>query len=324
MSVVFVQSNQVTKVNGNDFAYPNNINGVPLQVTCENTEIIASYWRIAQLDGNRVVGYTYVVAPETSVKPTPDALKVLRVKLTDTAGITTLDMAIADGDNISTSSPPNQFAYLCDGLGGTLPVMPTVTIPYPMQQSAPQTIATNGDNTFIFSFPSNPLGLLYTMNAAYFNSAVPYFAFNPSGITTVAQFVTWATSHWSNYGTWTALSATTFKLVSGTGAVTQVFLAGMNVDLTPVNFCFNLTAYSTPAPVNQLKFGSGELIDLAVPFMLTDNPVTLMNVLRVHMSSGTIFDTTSVAHKLGINTTMATPKLYYNDVLVVTSTAGAC
>lgn len=324
MSISFVQSNQVTAVNSNEFAFPNNINGVPLQITCENTEIIASYWRIAQLNGNRVVGYSYIVAQETSVKPTPDALKILRVKMTDTAGITTLDMAIVDSDNISTSSPPNQFAYLCDGLGGTLPVMPTVSIPFPMQQSVPQTIAANGDNTFIFSFPSNPLGLGYTMNAAYFNSALPYTPFVPSGITTVAQFVTWASSNWSNYGTWTALSDVTFKLVSGTGDVTQVFLAGMNVDLTPVNFCFDLTAYSTSAPVNQLKFGGGSLIDLAVPFMLTDNPVTLQNILISHMSSGTIFNSSSVAHKLGINTTMATPALYYNDVLVVASTSGAC
>lgn len=324
MAIVFVQSNQVTAVNGNEFAYPNNTNGVPLQVTCENTQIIASYWRIPQMQGNRVTGYAYIVAQETSVKPQPDALKVLRVKMTDTAGITTLDMAIVDTDNISTSSPPNQFAYLCDGTGGTVPVMPTVTVPFPMQQSAPQTIAPNGDNTFIFSFPSNPLGLLYTMNAAYFNSALPYFAFNPSGITTVAQFVTWANSHWSDYGTWTALSLVTFQLVSGTGAVTQVFEAGINVDLTPVNFCFDLTPYSTPAPVNQYRFGTGAIQDFPVPFILTNNPVTLQNKLIPRMSTGTIFDSSSVANKLGINTTQAEPKLYQNGVLVVSSSPGTC
>src|SRR6185312_8250023 len=168
--ITFVQTNQAVKVNANNFAWPNEPNGVPLQIPCQNMEIIASYWRIPQYQGNRVTGYAYVVCSETSTKPQPDALKVLLVKLTDTAGITTVDMAILDTDNNSYSSPPNQLAYLCDGLGGTLPVMPTVTIPVPMQQSGPQT-DTNGLNTFVFTFPSNPLGLGYTLNGAWFNGA---------------------------------------------------------------------------------------------------------------------------------------------------------
>lgn len=325
MSISFVQSNQVVQVNGNTFAFPNNINGVPQQIPCENTEIIASYWRIPQTEGNRVVGYVDIVAEETSVKPQPDALKVLRVKLTNTAGITTMDMAILDSDNISISSPPNYFAYLCDGTGGTLPVMPVVTVPYPIMQSLPQGgTAPNGDNTFVFSFPSNPLGLLYTLNAAYFNGQVPYFAFNPSGITTIAQFVTWANSHWSNYGVFTALSAVTFQLVSSTTDSLYVLEAGMNVDLTPVNFCFNLSAYSTPAPVNQFKFGTGELVNFNVPFLLTNNPVTLMNKLIPVMSTGTIFNPTGVANHLGINTIQAMPALYNNGSLVVASASGTC
>lgn len=326
--ITFVQSNQVTAVNSNEFGFPNNPNGVPLQIPCQNMEIIASYWRIPQYQGNRVTGYAFIVCSETSTKPTPDALKILRVKLTDTAGVTTVDMAILDTDNNSYSSPPNQLAYLCDGLGGTLPVMPTVTIPAPIQQSTPQTTDANGNNTFIYSFPSNPLGLLYTLNGAWFNGLAPYFAFNPAGITTVAQFVTWANSNWSNYGTFTALSAVTLKLVSNVGTVSPsdipVFASGISMDLTPVNFCFDLTAYSTAAVVSQFEFGTGGLQSFREPFMLTDNPVVLQNQLIPVMSSGTVFNSTAVAHKLNILTTMATPKLYNNGVLVVASTSGSC
>lgn len=325
--ITFVQTNQVTKVNGNDFAWPNEPNGTPLQITCQDTEIIASYWRIPQTNGNRVVGYTYVVAAETSVPPTPDALKILRVKMTNTAGITTVDFAILNSDNISYSSPPNQFAYLCDGLGGTLPVMPTVTIPIPIMQSFPQTSA-NGLNTFVFTFPSNPQALLYNLEGAWFNGLAPYAAYSPSGITTVAQFVTWANSHWSNYGTWTALSAVTFQLVSNVGTVSPsplpVFQGGLFAVLTPVNFCFNLSAYSTPAIVNQFEFGSGGVQFFQEPFSLTNNPVVLQNQLMRVMSSGTVFDSSSVANNLGILTTQATPALYHNGVLVVASTTGTC
>ena len=88
MSVKFVQSNQVTNVNGEDFGYPANPNGTALQIPCEDTEIIGSFWRIPQPLGNRLQGYQYIVDNGTSVKPTPDAIKILRVKLTNTAGIT--------------------------------------------------------------------------------------------------------------------------------------------------------------------------------------------------------------------------------------------
>ena len=328
MAILFIQVPQVTAVNGNDFAWPNNPNGTPMQIPCTDTEIIASYWRIPSVNGNRVTGYNYIVASEQSVPPTPDALKILRIKATNTAGITTFDFAIADNDNVSTTSPQNQYAYLCDGLGGTLPVMPVVTIPVPMMQSAPQT-NTNGLNTFIFSFPPNPNGLQYVLNGAWFNNAVPYAAYAPSGITTVAEFVTWANSNWSEYGTWTALSAETLKLASNVASPAStipVFKAGISMDLTPVNFCFDLSAFGTPVLVNQFKFGSGALHNFETPFMLNNNPVTLANQLSRVMSSGTILDATTHAstHKLNILTTQATPAVYINGALVVTSTAGAC
>lgn len=322
MAIKFLQSNQVTNVNGEDFGYPNNPNGLPLQIPCEDSQIIGAFWRIPQTQGDRLIGYQYLVADGSSTPPQPDALKILRVKLTNTAGITQVDFAILNTDNLASSSPANQYAYLCDGLGGTLPVMPTVTIPAPILQSGPQITDATGDNTFIFPFPDNPSGLLYTVFAAWFNGAAPTPTYAPSGITTAAQFVTWANTNWSTYGTWTNPSTDIVKLYSPVGAGTPVNNAGIVVYLTPVNYCFDLTAYSSPTSINGVQFGTGSIIPVPA-FLLTNNPVTLMNVLIPIMSSRAIFSTT-VAHKLGINTVQATPKLYNGASLVVTAASGTC
>ena len=327
MAVFFVVTNQAVDVNGEPFGYPANPNGTTMQIPCEGTQIIGSYWRIPQTQGGRVLSYSYITDNGSSNPPTADSIKVLEVKLTTTAGITTVFMAIANTDNIGTSSPVNQFAYLCDGLGGTLPVMPTIAIPLPILQNPPQTTDGSGDNYFYFPFPANPGGLLYTMNAVYFNGGVPSPAYAPSGITTVAQFVTWANANCSTYGTWTETTTSpvsnVVQLYSPVGAATFVMAAGMNVSLTPVNYCFDLTSFSTPAAVNGVRFGSGPI--LAVPaFQVTNNPIVLANALTPVMSSTTVFNTSGVAHKLGINTTMATPVLYYNGSVVSTAGSGTC
>ena len=202
--------------------------------------------------------------------------------------------------------------------------MPTVVIPYPILQTPPQsTDNTTGANTFIFPFPDNPAGLLYTMNAIWLNGAAPLPAYVSAGKTTVAAVAAYANTNWSDYGTWTNPSTNILQLVSETDDVQQVLTAGMNVALTPTNFCFNLTAYSTPASVNGVKFGSGPIMPVPA-FLLTNNPITLMNVLAKVMSSQTVFDPTSVANKLGILTVQAQPKLYNDAVLVETATAAVC
>lgn len=323
MSNKFVVTNQAVEINGEVYGYPNNQNGTTMYIPCEQTEIIGSYWRVPQKQGGRLIGYQYVSDNGGTIPPTADSIKVLSVKLTNDAGITNVIFAILNSDNVGTTSPPNQLAYLCNGNGGTLPVMPLVTIPYPILQTAPVNTDSSGTNTFVFSFPANPLGLEYTMNGVYFNGLVPTPAYAPSGITTLAGVVSYMNTNWSVYGTFTALSAVTIGLSSPTSASTQVFFAGINVDLTPTNYCFNLTAYSTPASVNQVQFGSGTI--LSVPaFQLTNDPVVLMNALIPVMSSGTIFNPTGVAHKLGINSTQATPKLLFDGSAVVTASAGVC
>ena len=323
MSTTFVQSNQVVGVNGQAYLYPDYIvgvvNGIAKQLNCLNMTIINSFWKIPYVVGTQVTKYTYEVAVNTSTPPTADSIKVLIIK--DSSDQAEYELAIANTDNMAASSPPNQFAYLCDGLGGSLPVMPTATIPFPVIQYGP--VSTDGtDNTFIFPFPSNPLGLKYSIPAPWFNGVAASPAYAPGSIVTAAQFVTWATSNWSGYGTWTS-SGNIVTLVSSVSNVTK---AGMQVALTPAAFCFNLTAYSTPAAVNQVKFGSGGTL-LTIPggaFMLTNDPTVLIAQLQKVMSAESTTYGTAVAHKLQVNTVYDTPKLYYNGSLVVSSSAGVC
>lgn len=323
MSVQFVQSNQVTAVNSENFGYPANPDGTSLQIPCSDTEIIGSYWRIPQMSGPRVVGYQYIVDNGSSVPPQEDALKILRVKLTNTAGITSVDFAIADDDNVGTSSPANYFAYLCDGLGGSLPVMPTVVIPIPIQQQARQSTNSSGDNTFIFALPNNPNGLEYDVLGVWFNGIAPSPDYDPSGITTASGFATWADSNWGDYGTWTSPAAGIVQLVSTTSDTVYVENAGIVSQLTAVNWCFDLTAFgASPAQVNGVAFGSGETIPLPA-FMLTNNTTTLLNKLAKVMPPSTIFNQ-SVTDKLGINTVMPTPKLYSDTTLISTAGSGVC
>ncbi len=309
----FVQSNEVVGVNGIAYLYPNYVTGVVggigKQINCNNITIIGSFWRVPFVVGTVITKYTDLVAVNDSTPPTPDSLKVLRIQ--DLSDMSVYDIAIANTDNIATSSPPNQFAYLCDGTGGTLPVMPDVTIPFPIIQFAPT--STDGtNNVFTFAFPNNPTSLLYSIPAPWFNGVAGSPAYSPAGKTTAAQFVTWANSNWSAYGTW----ASSGNVVTLTSLVTNVTQAGMQIALTPAAFCFDLSAYSTPALVNGVKFGTGDTVSVPA-FMLTNDPNVLMS------AQSTTFSTT-VANKLGVNTVYATPKLYNDASLVVTSTAGAC
>lgn len=305
---------------GQAFVFPNYVTGVvggiSKTLNCNNLQIIGAYWMIPWVEGNQVVKYTVEAAINTSTKPTPDSIKVLRVK--DTSDGTDYHLAIATTDYVNTTSPPNQLAYLCDGSGGSLPTMPTATIPFPVIQFPPT--STDGtNNVFTIPFPANPTSLLFSIPAPWFNGLAGSPAYSPAAKTTPAQFVTWANTNWSAYGTW----ASSGNIVTLTSLVTNVTEMGMQVALTPAAFCFDLTAYSTPALVNGVKFGTGDTISVPA-FMLTDDPNVLLSVLQKIMSAESTTFSTAVANKLGVNTVQATPKLYNGTSLVVTSTAGAC
>lgn len=318
----FVTSIQVVGVNGlayvyNDYVY-GVVSGITKQLNCNNLSIIGAFWKIPWVVGTVVTKYTYEAAINTSTPPTPDSIKILQVK--DTQDQTTYELAIALTDYMNATSPPDQLAYLCNGLGGSLPSMPTVTLPFPIIQYGP-TSQDGTNNTFTFPFPANPLGLLYSIPAPWFNGVAAAPAYVPAGITTAALFVTWATANWGAYGTWSH----TGDIVYLVSAETNVTLAGIQVALTPAAFCFNLTPYSTPALVTAVKFGTtGTLISFPGAFQLTNNPAVLQAQLMKVMSTQSTNYSSSVAHKLQVNTVYDVPKLYNGSTLVLTSTAGVC
>lgn len=327
--VNFIQVNQVLGVNGQKYIIANYITGlvagpndpqtVKRQIATANITIINSFWFVPIVQGGRVIDYRELTAINTSTPPTPDSIKVLRIK--DKTDLTEYDIAIALTDNVSTTSPSNTFAFDADGLGGALPVMPTVVIPFPVIQFGPTSVV-GSNNIFTFTFPSNPNALLYSIPAPWFNGVAASTPYAPSGITTPAQFVTWANTNWGAYGTW---ANPTGVVVTLTSATTNVNLAGLIIATTPAPFCFDLTAYSTPAPVNQVKFGtSGTLLSFPGAFLLTNDPTVLAAQLTKMMSAESTTYGFAISHKLQVNTTYAVPKLYNNGTLVVTSTAGIC
>jgi hypothetical protein len=326
--VNFVYCPQILGQNGIFYFYYNYVTGlvcgvgdpntVTKQLQTSNVTIVNSFWLIPRVQNGRVIGYAVEAAINTSVPPTIDSCKALLVK--DKQDVTSYYIAIANTDNIATSSPPNQFAYDADGLGGSLPVMPTVTLPFPVIQNPPTSVS-GSNNIFTFNLPNNPLGLLYSIPAAFFNGALSATPYAPSGITTPAGFVTWANAHWSAYGTWSNPTGTIIQLTSAT---TNVSFAGFIAALTPAPWCFSLAGFGTPSQVNQVKFGSTGTV-LSVPaFMLGTNPATLQAVLQTVMTQESTSYVMPGGAYLTVNTVLAQPILLYNGATVATASSGVC
>ncbi len=317
MAVPFVNTNQCLEVNGESFAYPNYPNGITKQIPVAGTEIVASFWRIPVTLGNRLIGWNKLVATDAT-KPTADSVKALRVKAADN---TEYEFAITDSDNVSSSSPVNQFAYLANGLGGSLPTMPTVTIPTPILQTGPQVTGTTG-RTFVFAFPTNPHALLYAIPYPWFNGVAPVQAYEPAGITTAAQFVTWANTSgkWDDYGTWSSVGDVVSLLNADTDVIPLDF-AGMQIALTPVHFCLTLNASADA--VNGIKI-DGAIMPITPLLAGRTNRQDLINAISKYFPDGVF--TTLIANKIDVLTTRLPQDIRYNGGAVsgLTWASGAC
>lgn len=318
MAIQFVRSDQVLTVNGENYQWPANPEGISKSISCINTEIVGAFWKVPVTQGLRVIGYNYLVATD-DVKPQDDAVKVLRVKVLDNGAGMTYEMAVTDDDCITT----NSFIDKCNGCCGDTPVMTDVDIPTPILQLPPQSTDSDGNRTFVFAFPTNPLSRLYAIPYPWFNGAAPAQAYEPTGIDSAADFVVWANTSgkWDDYGTWANPSGDIVTLVSAPADTIYVSEAGMQISLTPVSFCFDLTAFSTPAAVNGIKFGSGATLPFSA-FMLTNaNQTTLIDRIKKFMPGATF---TVISNKLQISTVQDTPKLYNDTSVVATAASGAC
>lgn len=319
MSVSFVKSNQVVSQNGTILLRYNSRTGVvntaTRDINCDNTTIVGAFWLIPIVVGATVGKYEYVQAVN-STKPTPDSLKVLRVKFKHD----TYELAILDTDYITTA---DEFATLCDGLGGTLATMTAVTIPFPIFQDPPTSVnATTGTKTFTFPFPINPLALTYNIPWPWFNGVAPTPAYAPSGITTPAGFVTWANANWGTYGTF-ASSGNIVTLSNPTTAGTVLTKAGIGVSLAPADYCLDLTSFTSGTTVTGMQLGAAPIINFPAFSAVNTNLQAVINAIQPHFEDGAIF-TLTVANKIGINTVSAVLKLINVAATVATATAGTC
>lgn len=315
----FVKTTQLISQNGQDCTTLDfnlgTVTGLTRDINCPDTTIIGAFWRIPIVQGATVTKYEYVQAVD-STAPTPDSLKILRVKFKHD----TYEMAIATTDYITIV---DAFATLCDGLGGSLATMPIVTIPFPIFQNGPTSVdSTTGTKIFTFPFPLNPLGLLYSIPNPVFNGVAPSLAYAPAGITTAAGFVTWANTNWSTYGTFSS-SGDIVRLSNPTSAGTVLTKAGLSVSLTAALWCLDITSFSTPQVITGMQLGTAPIIQLPA-FTATDvNYQTIINAIKPHFEAGAIF-TQTVAHKITISTTSAVLRLIDGVTTEATATAGTC
>ena len=252
----FVQSTQVLGANGVDTSKYNFLTGVvsggTVLLPTVNTISEEFLWRIPRIiSGLGPNGYSWLVATN-SIRPTPDSQKVLRLK----NGRNTWDIAVADTDGVGGT---NVFGTLADGLGGSLASMPVVTITFPLIQDAPvTTVLASPPNTpaFLFSFPLNPLGLTYSIPWAWFNNAPAVVPYAPAGITTAAQFVTWANANWGTYGFW-ASSGNTVTLSSEPTSGIYVTKCGFNPQLTHAAWCIDASAFYPSGQIATSTLNSG-------------------------------------------------------------------
>lgn len=313
-----VLTNQLFRSGGNYAYYPENpqiLNPMTIQA---NSVTQGAWWVTPRIQTG--VTYTppqYQEAVDAN-KPSPDSFKVLRLIQVDTNNI--LEICILDTD--CTSSNPNYstWSYNVNGLGGSVPVMPLVTIPAPIIESGPVSGTATTARTFLFLFPNKVAAYDYLIQGWTFNRVAAYVT-PPTDKSTTGEMATWATSNLPDYGTWSAPSANILQLVSDNSDTVPVLTAGIIVAVKRVDYCFDLTAYSTPAAVNGVKFGS-EPTQALIPFMLTDDPNVLKQAL-IPVMGNAIFST-AVANKLGVATTQAQPKLYFDATLIETATAAVC
>lgn len=312
--IQFVTSTQVMQVNAENYTYPTYPNGLTKAIP-SRVQVLAAYWFIPVTLGNRLLHYNELIATDAT-KPQADAFKVLRLKDAIDAN-TEYAIAVADADCVTT----NSFVDKCNGCCGSTPVMADVTIPTPILQSPPQVTASLS-NAFVFPFPANPNARLYSIPFPWFNGSAPATAYEPSGITTPAQFVTWANTSgkWDGFGTWTS-TGDVVTLVSTSSDDIFVLLAGMQISLTAALFCFDLSSFSAGAAVNGLKLGSATTLSFLQLQLSNTNQDALISRLQPLMP-GAVF--TKSSNHLQVATVQATPHLYNNTSLVSTAGAGAC
>lgn len=237
-SVAFVTSNQVVRINEQDYAECLQ----SAQVPCEDTITQGTAWAVPVVSAaGLLAGYDMVIS---ATKPQSDAINTVRV-WNKTRKITWF-LAIGDSDTEAA------FVDKCNACCGATPVMDTVTIPSPLVEDCP-CADSDGNYTWLFPFPTNDIPLDYLLTGFTFNGATPPTpaAGGYASKAAVLTFVQTAVTGWAAYGTWSLEGDNDeyLKLVS-----TSTECAGGDITLEEASYCFEIPAASTE--VNGIKIGA--------------------------------------------------------------------
>lgn len=329
MADILINSTQVMYRNGvwdnnTKLHYSNcTVTGGTDNIPTIGTFVLSAEWMVPITVLGQFQGFQLLDATGQSVPPTPGCWKILNLKNERQQWA----VAIANTDEIGGNS---QWGTYANGLGGSLPSMPIVALPFPVIQSKPipppaGTVTTG--NVFYFTFPLNPQGLGYNIQCVWFNGVAPVTPFVPGSITTPAAFVTWANANWGSYGTWSS-NGLTVILASPSTAVTPVTLAGLNAQLVPATYCLSLTSFLIGQNVNGIGFGSAP-VNAFGAFQLTGSYASLQQLvtaIKPFFDTGatfTILASGSTA-KIQITTRLAAPVIYNNTTPIAGATLGGC
>ena len=197
------------------------------------------YWITPVISFGRVLRPNLQPAGNSSTPPVSGAFKAIRL-ISRTTGLDTY-VAVTNSD---CTAGVNAWATAVDDVSGTVPTMPTVTIPAPVLTNPPVTTTGSGTsltNTFYIPLPLNPNSKHYGCAFPWFNGQAPATAF-PTSATSVSALVTALNTAYSGSGAYNVTfsqvgTTNTLKAVSvNSGTGTFITTLGMNITLTPVSY----------------------------------------------------------------------------------------
>lgn len=242
--------------NGFDIVAANRSEPLP----CYGTQAFGTEWIVPIVRRGRLDHYRPGVIQDT--KPTPDAIKVIKLEITGTNQ--TVLIPIPDNGTVG------DWVNKCNQCCGTSPTMTVVTPPPVVIEQEPCPTDPGGvlTRTFFDLYPDNPNSLNIGMIGS-FNGSFPGVQPPSAGFATPALALAWAQANWAAYGTWTNQNAATkLQLVS-----TTTLTAGFSLFLVPEIYCLEIAAYNGDE-VNQIVI-SGQTIDIDQLTIETANPQAL-------------------------------------------------
>lgn len=238
---------------------------------CIGTEVGDLYWFVPQVVNGIFKGYGFPIL--SSVKPTPDSVKCLR--LTVPSSNTVYHIPIADGSNESV------WVAACNGCCGATVTLPAYTIPTPIVEFPGA--FTSPNYTYNWLYPSDPSNYEnITASGSWNGVAAP--ALTAGGYTGYAAVLTAIQAAWSGAGTWSNVTTggNTFLHLTSTTSLT----AGVKLALVPLVYCLPLP--SSDFPVDTIVIGGTTITLPAQVLMTRSNPQALLFALAPYLGQANL------------------------------------